>query len=136
MAFLEPRHWAACAQPHSATSVAWLRGTTCMGMDERIKPRKHKLSLEGFLKKVAPEKRLGESEGIPGEGTGISNSYQLDYKNKFERLRELELELSVLNDTHWNLQVTVSENSREKARIRVVLKQNPPAWVGVDNVGL
>lgn len=34
----------------------------CVGLpawgvpDERIKPRKHKLLLEGFLKKVAPEK--------------------------------------------------------------------------------
>lgn len=92
--------------------------------------------LEGFLKEVAPEKWLGESEGIPGEGTGVSNSYQFDCKNKFERLRELELELSVLNDTHWNLQVTVSENGGEKARIRVVPKQNSPARVGMDNVGL
>lgn len=56
--------------------------------------------LEGFLEKVAPEKWLGESEGIPGGGPGISNPYQFDCNNKFEWLRGLELELSVLNDTH------------------------------------
>lgn len=68
------------------------------------------------MKKVAPEKCLGGSEGIPGSGTGISNSYQFaGKKKKFDRLRGLELQMSVLNDTHWGIQVTVSEN-REKRR--------------------
>jgi len=56
VAFQELRHPVCRAQHHSASSVALRRGTTCMGMGERIKPRRRKMLLEGFLKKVAPEK--------------------------------------------------------------------------------
>lgn len=50
--------WSSEARVHSSpvSSVTWQRGTVHVGVDERIKPRKHKLFLEGFLKKVAPEK--------------------------------------------------------------------------------
>lgn len=39
----------------------------------------------------------------------------ISLQKKLDRLRGLELEMNVLNDTHWGIQVTVSEN-REKRR--------------------